>query len=312
MESSLPYSAHIKKEALRLGFDGCGISKAEFLDAESERLRSWLEKGYHAGMEYMAQNIQKRCDPDKLLGETKSVVSMILNYYYPSKQKDPDAPVISRYAFGKDYHDVVKEKLNALLDYVRKLIPGSDGRAFTDSAPVMEHAWARRAGLGWTGKNSLLLNRKLGSFVFLGELFLDVELDYDAPETDHCGNCRKCIDSCPTGAIVADFIIDSNKCISYQTIENKKPDIPGELRERFTNSLFGCDICQEVCPWNSKSQGHDTDDLLPIPGILEMKRKDWYDMDRDKFNILFRKSALKRVKYEGIRRNLEFIRRPGD
>jgi epoxyqueuosine reductase len=302
------YSQLIKSEALRLGFSDCGISAANFLHEEADRLNDWLSKDRHAGLSYMENHFEKRTDPRQLVEGAKSVVSIILNYYPPKKQNDPEAPVIAKYAYGKDYHKVILKKLKSLLSFTTELIPGCDGRVFTDSAPVMEHAWASRAGLGWIGKNSLLLTSSFGSFIFIGEMIITSELEYDRPVIDMCGSCRICITSCPTGAIVNDRIVDAGKCISYHTIENKTPAMPEHLQYKFANRVFGCDICQDVCPWNRKATPHNTEEFNPHPDLLAMSKKDWYLIDKDMFNDLFRGSAVKRAKFEGLRRNLDFLK----
>jgi epoxyqueuosine reductase len=304
------YSRDIKSEALRLGFNACGISAADFLPLENDRLESWLANGYHGDLQYMERNRDKRTDPRNLVEGAKSVVSVILNYYPSENQTDPEAPVIAKYAYGKDYHTVIKNRLQHLLSFICELIPGTEGRVFTDSAPVMEHSWASRSGLGWIGKNSLLINTEFGSFVFIGEVIISAELAYDRPLNDMCGSCRNCINSCPTGAIVEERVIDARKCISYHTIENKTPDMPAELQGKFANRVFGCDICQDVCPWNRKARAHNIAEFEPHPSLLEMSRDEWYSMDKGKFNEVFKDSAVKRAGFEGIRRNMTFIESP--
>jgi epoxyqueuosine reductase len=302
------YSQLIKSEALRLGFNDCGISKADFLPLEAERLKSWLSKGYNARLSYMENHFEMRTDPRLLVESAKSVVSVILNYYPSQQQSDPEAPVIAKYAYGKDYHSVIRKKLKSLLSYTCKQIPGCEGRVFTDSAPVMEHAWASRSGLGWIGKNSLLLTSRYGSFVFIGEMIINAELDYDQPVNELCGSCRNCITSCPTGAIVEDRVVDAGKCISFHTIENKTSEIPEIFKDKFQNRVFGCDICQDVCPWNRKAVPHTNEEFKPLPELLSMSKNDWHLIDRDKFNNLFRGSAVNRAKFEGLKRNLEFLK----
>ncbi len=308
MKTGQTYSQQIKTEALRIGFSDCGISAAEFLPQESERLKTWLENDYNAGLAYMENHFEMRTDPRKLVENAKSVVSVILNYFPTQQQTDPEAPVIAKYAYGKDYHDVIRDKLKSLLSFSANLIPGCQGRVFVDSAPVMEHAWASRAGMGWIGKNSLLLTSKFGSFVFIGEMILTAELEYDKPVNDMCGSCRNCITSCPTGAIVDERVVDAGKCISYHTIENKTSEIPESFKTNFKNRVFGCDICQDVCPWNRKLSAHSTEEFNPHPDLLTMSKKDWYLMDYDKFNVLFKGSAVKRAKFEGLKRNLNFLK----
>ena len=296
----------IKNKALQLGFNDCGISKAGLLAEESAHYTEWLNNGYHAGLSYMSRNSEKRFDPRKLVDDAKSVISVILNYF-PAEIQNPDAPVLSKYAYGADYHIVIKEKLKILLDFIRITIPGSEGRFFTDSAPVHEHSWARRSGLGWTGKNSLLITRKSGSFVFIGEVIINTELEYDEPARDLCGTCTRCISACPTGAIISAYKVDARKCISYHTIENKTESIPESFRNKFMDRIFGCDICQDVCPWNQKLKPHSTKEFNSGSEVLKMTRREWYSMDEEKFNTMFRDSAVKRAEYQGIRRNLEFL-----
>jgi epoxyqueuosine reductase len=256
------YTAIVKQKALEAGFDDCGISSAEYLSDHAPGLNDWLNKGYHADMHWMSNHLEKRCDPTQLVPGAKSVISVLLNYYSPNKQKDPEAPVFSKYAYGKDYHKVVKKKLKALFNALKEEIPDIEGRAFVDSAPVMEHAWASRSGLGWIGKNSLLISKKFGSFVFIGELIVNTELNYGSSIKDYCGNCTLCINECPTHAITSDRTVDSNKCISYHTIENKD-ELPEDLRNNFFNRVFGCDICQDVCPWNRDLKAHNIPEFEP-------------------------------------------------
>ena len=297
----------IKNRARALGFDRCGIVEAEFLVEEKERFIEWLDKGYHGEMAYMANNVDKRLDPRLLVENTKSIVVVALNYYPESGQADPEAPVLSKYAYGTDYHFVVKDKLNALLNYINDEIEPTPGRAFVDSAPILEHAWARKAGLGWIGKHSLLMNRELGSFMFLGELLIDLPLAYDAAEyPDFCGGCNRCITACPTGAIVADRVVDGSKCISYFTIE-LKDDLPQEMAGQFENRVFGCDICQDVCPWNQAISPHGTRELLPNANVLGLSADEWHAMDAEQFRRLFKHSAVKRTKFRGLKRNLAFL-----
>ncbi len=300
-------SSNIKAFALDLGFDACGIARAEKLEDHASKLDEWLSSGFNADMEWMRNNLEKRVDPTLLVPGAKSVVSVILNYYNPENQKDPDAPVISRYAYGKDYHKVMRKKLLRLLQYTRELIPGCDGRVFTDSAPVMEHAWAERSGLGWIGKNSLLLNKKFGSYVFIGEMILNAELEYEQRKVnDFCGNCSLCINECPTNAILPGRMVDANKCISYQTIENKG-DIPEEFRQNFYNRIFGCDICQDVCPWNRKLTKHKTDELNPSARLMGMTLVEWQNLSKEDFDEIFQGSAVKRAGYSGLKRNFTFL-----
>ncbi|WP_321295345.1 tRNA epoxyqueuosine(34) reductase QueG [Marinifilum fragile] len=297
----------IKSKAKELGLDLCGIVKADFLEDEKENFLSWLDKGYHGEMGYMLNNIEKRLDPRLLVENTKSIVVVGLNYFPKEQQNDPEAPVIAKYAYGKDYHFVLKDRLNQLLEYINTEIGEVSGRAFVDSAPVLEHAWAKRAGLGWIGKNSLLINRKIGSFLFLGELFLDMELEYENPTyADFCGGCNRCVRSCPTGAITEPYTVNGSKCISYYTIE-LKGEIPEEEKGKFQNRVFGCDICQDVCPWNRMAKSHKVPEFDPNPDLLNMSKENWQHMDAHKFGEIFRNSAVKRTKFKGIKRNLDFL-----
>ncbi len=258
-------------------------------------------------MHWMERSVPLRKDPGLLVKNAATVISLLLNYYTPEMQEDPSAPVISKYAYGKDYHRVVKKMLKKLLTYIREEMPGVNGRGFVDSAPVMEHAWASRAGLGWIGKNSLLLNKQLGSWFFISEIIIDREIEPDKPVMESCGNCRLCIDECPTHAINLNRTVDARKCISYLTIENKE-DLPVELKDAFYNRVFGCDICQEVCPWNRKAGTHNVESLRPGENLLKMSRKEWEDMDEEKFHNLFEGSAVKRAGFQGLKRNIDFLK----
>ncbi len=297
----------IKTEAQRLGFLSCGISKAEFLDQEAPRLENWLNNNMHGEMQYMVNHFDKRLDPTKLVEGSKSVVSLLLNYYPSEIQKDNLAPKISKYAYGKDYHFVIKNKLKDLLNFVNEEIGEVDGRAFVDSAPVLDKAWAARSGLGWMGKNGNLLTQQEGSFYFIAELIIDLELEYDSSVTDHCGSCTACLDACPTNAIVEPYVVDGSKCISYFTIELKE-NIPTEFKGQFDNWMFGCDICQDVCPWNRFSQPHNEPLFNPNPDLLSMSKKDWEEITKDVFNKLFKNSAIKRTKFDGLKRNINFLK----
>ena len=260
-------------------------------------------------MGYMTRNVEKRLDPRLLVDDAKSVIVVLQNYFPGDTQHDPEAPVLSKYAYGRDYHITMKEKLRLLLTYVQHHIHSCNGRPFVDSAPVLERVWARRAGLGWVGKNSNLISVKHGSFFFIGELILDIELPCDKPLAiaDHCGTCTRCIDACPTKAIVADRVVDARKCISYQTIE-LKGDLDKSLNGRFKNRVFGCDICQDVCPWNRKSIPNKESGFKPSAQLLDLTKNDWYDLDKNQFSKIFKKSAVKRIGFEGIKRNLDFIK----
>jgi len=297
----------IKNEALRLGFDACGFAKADHLSEDADRLKTWLGNGKHADMAYMANNFDKRTDPRELVEGAKTVISLLLNYYSDRTPTDPEAPIISKYAYGIDYHFVIKDKMKSLYNFIDQNFGPVSGRVFTDSAPVLEHAWARAAGLGWIGKNSNLINRNMGSFFFIGELIIDLELDYNkVPESDYCGECNKCIEACPTSAIQENRTIDAERCISYLTIENKGP-IPEGLSKLLSNRMYGCDICQDVCPWNRKATLHTVKEFEPHPELLELTKDDWRTLDRDRFNRIFKNSAVKRAGYEGLRRNIQEI-----
>ncbi len=296
----------IKQEAERLGFMHCGISKADFLEDEAPRLEKWLAQNHHGKMSYMERWFDKRLDPRKLVDDAKSVVSLLLNYFPPTQQTHLDAPKISKYAYGRDYHFVIKEKLKALSQFIRDEIGEVNGRAFVDSAPVLDRAWAKKSGLGWIGKNSNLIHPKAGSFFFIAELILDLDLDYDAPMRDYCGTCTRCIDACPTSAIVAPQIVDGSKCISYFTIELKE-NIPVEHKGKFDDWMFGCDVCQDVCPWNRFSTPHNDESLKANADLLNMNKKDWEEITEDVFKKVFYESPLQRTGFEGIKRNLKFI-----
>lgn len=302
------YSAFIKEEAKRLGFLFCGISKADFLEEEAPRLESYLNNSYHGEMGYMENHFDKRLDPRKLVEDSKSVISVGLNYYTDRSQLEPDAPKISKYAFGADYHTVIKEKLKELMHSITENIGAVGGRAFVDSAPVLDKAWAKKAGLGWVGKNTNLINKEVGSFFFLAELILDLELDYDISATkDHCGTCTRCIDACPTEAIVGPYVIDGSRCISYLTIELKN-EIPTEFKGKMDNWMFGCDICQDVCPWNRFSLLHNEPAFEPKAELLERSKRDWEEITEDVFQKVFQKSPVKRTKYSGLKRNIDFLK----
>jgi epoxyqueuosine reductase len=300
------HSAMIKAEALRLGFDGCGIAAAASLTEEAGRLKRWLSEGFHGSMKYMENHVEKRKDITLLVPGTVSVITVLLNYFTDAMQQDPLAPVVSKYAFGKDYHPLIRKKLASLLHYMNSVIGKTGGRGFTDSAPVMDKAWAARSGTGWIGKNSNLISPRYGSFVFIGTLMVDRPLYYDNPLPDKCGNCTKCMDACPVKAIVKPYVVDGSRCISYFTIENKG-EIPVAFKGKFMNRVFGCDICQDVCPWNRKAKPHAVKELLPVRGIHEMSREEWYRLPEEKFNTLFAGSPLKRTGYSGIKRNLDFL-----
>ena len=308
MDARSQHTQWIKEEALRLGFDTCGVSRAEFLEEEAPRLESWLKKGFHGQMSYMENHFDKRLDPTLLVPGAKSVISLTYNYF-PKKKQRPDSYKISKYAYGEDYHNVVKDKLRRLVATMQERIGSFHARVFTDSAPVMERTWAQRSGLGWIGKHSLLIGKRQGSFFFLAEIITDLELTPDQPfSSDHCGNCTRCVDACPTEAIVPDKTIDASKCISYFTIE-LKDEIPREFRGKFEDWMFGCDICLDVCPWNRFSLPHSEPKFDPQRKVLEHSKKDWEEITEDLFNELFEKSAVKRTKFTGLKRNLAFLKR---
>lgn len=300
----------IKAEASRLGFMSCGISKAEFLEEEAPRLEDWLRKNRHGTMSYMENYFDKRLDPTLLVPESKSVVSLLLNYFPKEEQRD-DTYKISKYAYGTDYHYVIKDKLKLLLNSIQQGIGDVHGRAFVDSAPVLDKAWAAKSGLGWIGKHSNLLTKQVGSFYFIAELIIDLELEYDTPVTDHCGACTACIDACPTQAIVAPYVVDGSKCISYATIELKDA-IPSDFSEQMDDWMFGCDVCQDVCPWNRFSKAHKEPLFNPRPEILTYSKKDWEEITAAVFQEIFKKSAVKRTKYTGLKRNIAFLKRSED
>jgi epoxyqueuosine reductase len=305
-------AALVKAEALRLGFMGCRVAKAEQLDDDARRLESWLNKGYQGTMQYMERNFDLRVDPCKLVPGAKSVVTLLMNYY-PSEQQSPEAPGIAKYAWGQDYHDVIRAKLNALLDHIRATIGEVQGRGFVDSAPVLERSWAVRSGLGWIGKNGNLLNKDHGSFFFIATLITDLELSTDSPfNTDHCGTCTRCIDACPTDAIVGPSLVDATKCISYLTIELKDALMPTGFEHRGDNWMFGCDICQDVCPWNRFSKPHTEQAFQPIPQVLNLSTKEWSALSEEAFRKLFKASPIKRTKWPGIMRNLKAIEIPNN
>ncbi len=298
----------IRTEAARLGFSFVGFAKAQKLDAEARHLEQWLRRGFHGKMQYMENHFDKRVDPTKLVPGAKSVIVLLHNYFPKEKQTDPTAPKLARYAFGEDYHFVVKRKLKDLLRYIGENIGEVHGRCFVDSAPVMERDWAKIAGVGWTGKNTLLIHPKAGSYFFLSELILDLELDADAPMKDHCGTCTRCIDACPTNAISPEgYLLDGSKCISYLTIELKDA-IPDEFKGKMENWMFGCDICQEVCPWNRFSTPHTEPAFEPHPDLLKMEKRDWEEITEEVFRKVFKKSAVKRTKFQGLKRNMEFLK----
>jgi epoxyqueuosine reductase len=297
----------IKNLAANYGFDYCGIAKAQLLNEDARRLESWLNKGLHGSMQYMENHFDLRIDPSKLVPGAKSVITLLLNYF--PEEKQPEAsPKISKYAFGNDYHEVIRNKLKLFLQEINEQIGEVHGRGFVDSAPVLERAWAQKAGIGWVGKNGNFINKQSGSFFFIATLIVDLELEYDNEFVkDYCGTCTKCIDECPTDAILPDKVIDGSKCISYFTIELKDALIPSAMKGKFNNWMFGCDVCQDVCPWNRFAKSNNEIDFTPIPQILNLSTKDWEEMTEESFKIIFKNSPLKRAKFEGIKRNLKFI-----
>ena len=299
------YSTFIKQESKRLGFEYCGFSKAEFLEEEAPRLEKWLHQNMHGQMGYMTNHFDMRLDPRILVHGAKSVESLMLNYF-PEEKQNENAPQISKYAYGRDYHYVIKDKLKELLATLREHVGEVNGRAFVDSAPVLERAWAAKSGLGWIGKNAQLIRPNNGSFFFLAELIIDLELVYDGPIKDYCGTCTRCIDACPTQAIVGPNVVDGSKCISYFTIELEEA-IPIEMKGKMGNWMFGCDVCQDVCPWNRFSHPHNEDKMKANPALLQMKKKDWEEITEEVFKKTFAGSPLQRAGYEGIKRNLDFI-----
>lgn len=297
-------SAAIKEQALQLGFAGCGFSRAEALPEDMRKLEQWLQNGYHARMKYMANHLEKRSDPTLLVDGARTVISLLYNYYTDQVQEDPGAPVISKYAYGKDYHLVLKDKMHELFDYIKSLHPEVKGRVFVDSAPVLDRAWARQAGLGWIGKNSMLISRTAGSFVFIGEIILNLELEYNSvPESDFCGSCTRCLEACPTQAILEGRTIDSEKCISYQTIENRE-EIPIEIQEKLMGRVFGCDICQDVCPWNRKAEMHQEAAFNPPGKLMELSREEWQNMSLEQYGLLFHESPVERAGYDKLKATL--------
>ena len=297
----------VKQLADELGFEFCGIARAVKLDDDARRLESWLSKGMHGSMTYMERYFELRIDPMKLVPGARSVITLLLNYF-PKAGQSNDAPKISKYAYGKDYHDVIREKLNQFLEILKQQVGAIQGRGFVDSAPVLERSWAQRSGLGWIGKNGNLINKQAGSFFFIATLITDLDLIPDDPFTkDFCGTCTRCIDACPTDAILADKVVDGSKCISYFTIELKEMLIPTEMQGRFDNWIFGCDICQDVCPWNRFANPTKEIEFTPLPGILDISTKEWEQMTEEKFKTMFRQSPLTRSKLKGLQRNLKFL-----
>ena len=296
----------IKRLAKQIGFSSCGISRARFLHEEEKNFEDWLKQGYQGTMSYLEKNFDKRLDPTKLVPGAKSIISLTFNYFPTKKKFNDNSFLISKYAYGKDYHIIIKDKLKELFSQMKKEVGDIEGRVFVDSAPIHERAWAKISGLGWIGKNSLLLNKKMGSYFFLAELICDLDLEYDSTVSDHCGTCTKCIDACPTDAITQAQVVDANRCISYLTIENKN-EIPKELSKSFNNYIFGCDICQDVCPWNRFSTSHNEKEFLPNEEFSKMSKKDWQELTHETFNKIFKNSAVKRAKFQGLKRNIKAV-----
>ena len=305
--SKLQAKRLITHKAKELGFFHIGFSKAEFLEEEAPRLETWLSKNYHGEMSYMANHFDKRLDPRLLVDDAKTVISLLFNYYTDQKQVDPEAPKISQYAFGEDYHHVIKDKVKELIAFIQDEIGEVNGRGFVDSAPVMDKAWAKKAGLGWIGKNANLITREQGSFFFIADLIIDLELEADGPITDYCGTCTRCIDACPTDAIVQPYVVDGSKCISYLTIELKDELLPKEFAGKMDNWMFGCDICQDVCPWNRFSLLHNEERFQPSAPLLDLSKDDWQNLQEEGFQVLFQRSAVKRTKFQGLKRNITFL-----
>ena len=306
MKLAKNYTQSIKAEAQRLGFLSCGVSKAQFLETEAPRLEKWLNQRMHGEMAYMENHFDKRLDPTKLLPGAKSVISLLLNYF-PEETQREDSYKISKYAYGTDYHFVIKDKLKQLLFFIQDSIGEVHGRAFVDSAPVLDKVWAAKSGLGWIGKHSNLLSKQVGSFFFVAELIVDLELEYDTPVTDHCGTCTACIDACPTQAIVEPYVVDGSKCISYVTIELKN-EIPSGFSGLMDNWMFGCDVCQDVCPWNRFSKPNREPLFDPNPELLSKSKKEWDEITEEVFQELFKKTAVQRTKFQGLVRNINFIK----
>ncbi len=297
----------VKTIAAGLGFDYCGIAKAQLLNDDARRLENWLSKGMHGNMQYMENHFDLRIDPSRLVPGAKSVITLLLNYF-PSQQQPVQAPKISKYAYGNDYHEVIRSKLKLFLQQIKEQVGEVNGRGFVDSAPVLERTWAQKAGIGWIGKNGNLINKKSGSFFFIATLITDMELNYDDEFVkDYCGTCTKCIDSCPTEAILPDRVIDGSKCISYFTIELKEALIPGEMKGKFDNWIFGCDVCQDVCPWNRFSRSTAEISFKPFYEVLNFTKNDWEELTEESFKNIFKDSPLKRTRFEGIKRNVKFI-----
>ncbi len=303
------YKQAIKDKAQELGFFYCGFSKVDFLEEEAPRLESWLKNNYHGSMAYMANHFDKRLNPKLLVDDAQTVISLLLNYHTESSQKDPEAPKLSKYAYGEDYHFVIKDKLGELLNFMRSEIGDISGRIFVDSAPVMDKVWAQKSGLGWMGKSTNLIHPKEGSFFFIAEIITDIQIEADGPMKDYCGTCTKCIDACPTEAIIAPYLVDGSKCISHLTIELKDAILPDQFKGKMDNWMFGCDVCQDVCPWNKFGKIHQEKRFQPSAQLLDLSKGDWEDLDKETFQLLFKNSAVKRTKFEGLKRNISFLKK---
>jgi epoxyqueuosine reductase len=307
-KQQIELTSFVKSRAEKEGFLACGISRVTKLGKEGTLIHKWLKSGFHAEMDYMTNHFEKRSNPRQLVENAKSVISFIYNYYPKEKLSKESHYIISKYAYGRDYHKVIKKKLKPLVKSLREISGSLNTRAFVDSAPVMDKVWAAKSGLGWIGKNTMLINRKFGSFFFVAEIITDIELEYDKEEhKNFCGNCSRCLEACPTGALVSPYVLDARKCISYHTIENKNEKLPEFLITKFENRIFGCDICQDVCPWNKFSKPHQEKDFLPSKELLEMKKPDWEKLDKEKFDELFEDSAVKRAGFKSLKRNIEFV-----
>ncbi len=308
MTASEKNTNFIKAQTQLLGFTYCGIAKAQILNEDAKRLESWLNKGFNGNMQYMENYFDVRIDPSKLVPNAKSVITLLLNYF-PTEQQNEASPKISKYAYGNDYHDVIRKKLKTLLYLIKEEIGEVQGRGFVDSAPVLERSWAQKSGLGWIGKNGNLINKQSGSYFFIATLIVDLPLQYDdVIAKDYCGTCTKCIDSCPTEAILPNKVIDGSKCISYYTIELKDALLPSGMQGKFDNWMFGCDVCQDVCPWNRFSSATKEINFKPIPQILNFTTTDWEELTEESFKAIFKNSAIKRTKFIGIKRNLNFLK----
>ncbi|MGM0565335.1 MAG: tRNA epoxyqueuosine(34) reductase QueG [Bacteroidota bacterium] len=301
-------SRQIKEKAASHGFIACGIAQAQYLEKYAQAFDKWIDQGYQADMQYMENYREKRKDPQKLMPGAQSVISVLYNYYPDKELPKNNNYRISKYAYGKDYHFVLKDKLKSLLADIEGMAGETSSRVFVDTAPVLDRAWAEMAGIGWIGKNSMLINPRFGSYVFIGEIITDLVLDYDDPMNNFCGGCTKCIEACPTEAIIKDGVIDSNKCISYWTVENKTDSMPENLANKFEDYIFGCDICQEVCPWNKFSKPHDQPAFEPHESLKDMDKEKWQALTEEQYRVLFKKSAVKRAKFKGMQRNIDFLK----